>query len=187
MAKKEKQKEEQETEVLEETKELEQDTKLNNEMLKLEEEIQRLTTENKTLQEKVKLAQAELINYRKRKDEETANIMKYANQDLITELLPLVDNFERAIKQASNSGNPEISKYLTGFQMMYTNLLSILEKFGVEEINRPGEIFDANLEQAMVAENNPDLQDEVVIEVLQKGYKLKERVIRPASVKINQI
>ncbi len=187
--KKNKKKEEiqEEPEILEETKELENDTKLNNEMLKLEKEINTLTEDNKNLLAQVQLAQAELVNYRKRKDEETANIMKYANQDLITELLPLVDNFERAIKQASNSGNPEISKYLTGFQMMYTNLLSILEKFGVEEINRPGEIFDANLEQAMVAENNPDLQDEVVIEVLQKGYKLKDRVIRPASVKINQL
>ena len=98
-------------------------------MLKLEKEINTLTEDNKNLLAQVQLAQAELVNYRKRKDEETANIMKYANQDLITELLPLVDNFERAIKQASNSGNPEISKYLTGFQMTYTNLLSILEKF----------------------------------------------------------
>ena len=114
-------------------------------------------------------------------------MMKYANQGLITELLNIVDNFERALQQASNSNNPEISKYLTGFQMMYTNLMSILEKFGVTAIDRKGEIFDANLEQAMVAENNPDLEDEIVIEVLQKGYKLKDRVIRPASVKINQL
>ena len=189
MAKKEKKKVEpqEEPEILEATKELENDTKLNNEMLKLEEEINQLTEDNKNLLAQVQLAQAELVNYRKRKDEETANMMKYANQDLISELIPLVDNFERAIKQASSSENTEIAKYLTGFQMMYTNLLSILEKFGVEEINRQGEIFDANLEQAMVAENNPELEDEVVIEVLQKGYKLKDRVIRPASVKINQL
>ena len=176
-----------ETEILEETKELENDTKLNNEMLKLEEEISTLTEDNKNLLAQVKLAQAELVNYRKRKDEETVNLMKYANQDLISELITIVDNFERAIKQASGSTNSEVSKYLTGFQMMYTNLISILEKFGVTEINRKGQIFDANLEQAMVAENNPELEDEVVIEVLQKGYKLKDRVIRPASVKVNQL
>ena len=70
--------------------------------------------------------------------------------------------------------------------MMYTNLLAVLSKFGVEPIERTGQIFDSSLEQALVAENNPDLEDEVVIEVLQKGYKLKDRVIRPASVKINQ-
>ncbi len=176
-----------ETEILEETKELENDTKLNNEMLKLEEEISTLTEDNKNLLAQVKLAQAELVNYRKRKDEETVNLMKYANQDLISELITIVDNFERAIKQASGSTNSEVSKYLTGFQMMYTNLVSILEKFGVSEINRVGEVFDANLEQAMVAESNPEMEDEIVIEVLQKGYKLKDRVIRPASVKINQL
>ena len=176
-----------ETEILEETKELENDTKLNNEMLKLEEEISTLTEDNKNLLAQVKLAQAELVNYRKRKDEETVNLMKYANQDLISELITIVDNFERAIKQASGSTNSEVSKYLTGFQMMYTNLVSILERFGVEEISRVGEVFDANLEQAMVAESNPEMEDEIVIEVLQKGYKLKDRVIRPASVKINQL
>ena len=182
-----------EPEILEKTQELEQDTKINNEMLKLEEEITTLTEKNTKLGEdnlklvkQVQLAQAELINYRKRKDEETSNILKYANQDLITEIIPLVDNFERALKQASGSNNSEITKYLTGFQMMYTNLMSILNKFGVTEINREGQIFDANQEQAMVAENREDLEDEVVIEVLQKGYKLKDRVIRSASVKINQ-
>lgn len=187
MAKKVKEEKKEEPEILEETKELENDTKLNNEMLKLEEEINNLTEDNKNLLAQVQLAQAELVNYRKRKDEETANMMKYANQDLITELIAVIDNFERAIKQASNSTNPEVAKYLTGFQMMYTNMMSILEKFGVSEINRAGEIFDANQEQALVAENNPDLEDEVVIEVLQKGYKLKDRVIRPASVKVNQL
>ena len=88
---------EEETELLEETKELENDTKLNNEMLKLEKEITSLTEENKALVEKVKLSQAELINYRRRKDEETASILKYANQDILTELVPIVDNFERAL------------------------------------------------------------------------------------------
>ena len=184
MAKKEKQKEEQETEVLEETKELEQDTKLNNEMLKLEEEIQRLTTENKTLQEKVKLAQAELINYRKRKDEETANTMKFANQDLIMDLLNVVDNLERTI--ANTNVSEEVKKYQDGVRMIYDNLMSTLKSFGVEEINRVGQVFDPRLEQALLTECVEDKEDDVVLEVLLKGYMLKGRVIRPASVKINQ-
>ena len=184
MAKKEKQKEEQETEVLEETKELEQDTKLNNEMLKLEEEIQRLTTENKTLQEKVKLAQAELINYRKRKDEETANTMKFANQDLIMDLLNVVDNLERTI--ANTNVSEEVKKYQDGVRMIYDNLMSTLKSFGVEEINRVGQVFDPRLEQALLTECVEDKEDDVVLEVLLKVYMLKGRVIRPASVKINQ-
>ena len=172
-------------ELLEETKELENDTKLNNAMLKLESEIESLHQVNKELEEKVKLAQAELINYRKRKDEELANTMKFANQGIITELLLIVDNFERALKN-DDSQTEELKKYLSGFTLMYNNLKEILTHYGVEEINRPGEIFDPKLEQALLTESREDLEDEVVIEVLQKGYKLKDRVIRPASVKINQ-
>ena len=153
----------------------------------LQKEIERLQGENTELIEKIKYSQAELVSYRMRKDEETASLLKYANQDLITEIIPLIDNFESALKLASKSDNPEISKYLTGFQMMYTNLLSILNKYGVEVIDRTGQVFDSKLEQALVAENHPEMEDEIVIEVLQKGYKLKDRVIRPSSVKINQL
>ena len=98
-----KKKVEEQPELLEESKELEQDTKLNEEMLKLEEEIQNLTEENKVLIEKVKLIQADSINYRKRKDEETVNAMKYANQDIIKDLLIVVDNLERTLKSKSES------------------------------------------------------------------------------------
>ena len=177
---------EEETELLEETKELENDTKLNNEMLKLEKEISDLTEENKALVEKVKLSQAELINYRRRKDEETASILKYANQDIISELVPIVDNFERALSKDESSLSEEVKKYFTGFKLMYGNLKELLKKFGVEEINRVGQEFDPSQEQALLTDNNPDLEDDIVTEVLLKGYKLKDRVIRPASVKINQ-
>lgn len=173
-----------EAEILEATKELEQDTKLNNEMLKLEEELHTLTSEKKVLEEKVKLAQAELINYRKRKDEETATTLKYANQDIIKDLLNTVDNFERALSNKEVS--EEVQKYLNGFQMIYENLKSTLKSYGVEEINRVGEIFDPTLEQALLTECVEDKEDDTVLEVLLKGYKLKDRVIRPASVKINQ-
>lgn len=175
---------EEETELLEETKELEQDTKLNKEMLKLEEEIRNLTAENKTLNEKVKLTQADLINYRKRKDEETANALKYANQDIIKDLLNVVDNLERALN--NKNVTEEVQKYLAGFEMIYTNLKNTLENYGVTEINRVGEIFAPTEEQALLTECVEDKEDEVVLEVLLKGYKLKDRVIRPASVKINQ-
>lgn len=158
----------------------------NNKEKELTDEINRLTEENKSLVEKVKLAQAELINYRRRKDEETQSLLKYANQDLILEIIQVVDNFERAIKLDDNDLTDEISKFLAGFKMMYASLTETLKKFGVEEINRAGQIFDPNQEQALLTDTVEELEDEVVIEVLLKGYKLKDRVIRPASVKINQ-
>ncbi len=153
---------------------------------KVKEELKKLEEENKRLIEKVQLAQAELINYRKRKDEETANILKYANQDLIMELIPIVDNFERAIKLDDNDLTDDLSKFLAGFKMMYASLADLLKKFGVEEISRVGEKFDPQQEEALMTDNVPEMEDEVVIEVLLKGYKYKGRVIRPASVKINQ-
>ena len=146
--------------------------------------IELLSNRVKTLEDTVLRGQAELLNYRKRKDEETANALKYANQDIIKDLLNTVDNFERALSNQEVS--EEVQKYLNGFLMIYENLKSTLKSYGVEEINRVGEVFDPNLEQALLTECVEDKEDEVVLEVLLKGYKLKDRVIRPASVKINQ-
>ena len=77
---------------------------------------------NQELTDKVKLAQAELVNYRRRKDEETANMLKYSNQNLIMEILPILDNFERAIKLDDSDLTDELSKFLAGFKMMYASL-----------------------------------------------------------------
>lgn len=161
------------------------DSKLKEENQKLAEQIKQLQSDNQALMDKVKLTQAELVNYRKRKDEETQNMLKFANQDLVTELINVVDNFERAIKLDDNDLTDEVSKFLDGFKMMYANLTEILKKFGVEEINRVGEVFDPNQEQALMTDSIPEMDDDVVTEVLLKGYKLNGRVIRPASVKVN--
>ena len=139
-----------------------------NEEINVAELITKLEEENKQLVEKVKLAQAELVNYRRRKDEETANLLKYANQDLILELITLVDNFERAIKLDDNNLTDELSKFLAGFKMMYASLTDTLKKFGVEEINRPGQVFDPAQEQALMTDCVEELEDDVVIEVLLK-------------------
>lgn len=161
------------------------DSKLKEENEKLLEQIQQLQVDNQSLIDKVKLTQAELVNYRKRKDEETANMLKFANQDLLTELINVVDNFERAIKLDDNDLTDELSKFLDGFKMIYANLMEILKKFGVEEINRVGEVFDPSQEQALMTDCVDEMDDDVVIEVLLKGYKLNGRIIRPASVKVN--
>ena len=160
-------------------------SKLKEEQETLLEQISKLQEENQALLEKVKLAQAEVVNYRKRKDEETQNMLKFANQDLITELINVADNFERAIKLDDNDLTDELSKFLDGFKMMYANLMEILKKFGVEEINRVGEVFNPNEEQALMTDSIEEMDDDVVTEVLLKGYKLNGRVIRPASVKVN--
>ena len=149
------------------------------------EEYNKVLEENNSLIEKIKLKEADLINYRKRKDEEVANMLKYANEDLIKELIGVVDNFERAISLDDDNLTDELSKFLSGFKIMYSTLVSILNKFGVEEINRVGQIFDPNLEEALMTDKVEDKDNEIVLDVLLKGYKLKDKVIRPASVKVN--
>ena len=146
--------------------------------------VQKLTKENNELQEKIKYLQAETINYRKRKDEELESRLKYSNQELILEILSVVDNFELALKHEDVS--EEVKNYLTGFKMMYTKLKEILTNFGVEEVCRIGDIFDPSKEQVLVTEEVKDKKEDEVLDVLQKGYILKGRVIRPATVKINK-
>lgn len=149
-------------------------------------EILELKNQIADMTSKVQYAQAELINYRKRKDEEVLNYKKFCNQPLISELIPVIDNFERAISLDDNDLSDELSKFLQGFKMMYASLNEILKKFGVEEISREGEAFDSTQEEALMTDNISDIDDDIVTEVLLKGYKLNGRVIRPASVKINK-
>ena len=159
----------------------------NSKIEELTKEIAHLTEENKALLNKAQTAQAEMINFRRRKEEEYLTKSKYANQDLITEIIPIVDNFERAIKFDDNDLTDELSKFLDGFKMMYSQLTTILRNFGVEEISRKGEIFDPNQEEALMSDSLEGYKDDEVLEVLLKGYKLKDRVIRPATVKVNKI
>lgn len=157
---------------------------------KLEEKEEVISNLNKAIDEaknNTLRAQAELVNYRKRKDAEVSDLLKYANADFAKELIVVVDNFERAIKMSLESNSEELKKYMEGYNLTYTNLISILNKFGISEINRLGEKFDPNLEQALLTDHDESKDDDVVTEVLLKGYMLKDRVIRPASVKVNNL
>lgn len=157
---------------------------------KLEEKEEIISNLNKAIDEaknNTLRAQAELVNYRKRKDAEISDLLKYANADIAKELIVVVDNFERAIKMSLESNSEELKKYMEGYNLTYTNLISILNKFEIREINRLGEKFDPNLEQALLTDHDESKDDDVVTEVLLKGYMLKDRVIRPASVKVNNL
>ena len=153
---------------------------------KLIKKVNILKNELELEKEKVLRTQADMFNYRKRKDEEVANLFKYANENLILTLLPIVDNFERAIKLDDNDLSDELSKFLNGFKMIYSNLIAILNQNEVVEINAQGLEFDPNLHQAIVTEKDENKPAGVILEVLQKGYKYKDKVIRPAMVKVNE-
>ena len=149
-----------------------------------EEEILVLKNNIENLEKKVQLAQAELINYRKRKDEETSNMLKFANMDLILDLLPVIDNFERALAVTTDAS---FDKYNEGYKLIYNHILDTLKKFGVCEIEALDKEFDPSLHEAVMIGKEEDKPNDVVLEVFSKGYTLKGRVIRPSKVKVNNI
>lgn len=150
------------------------------------EEIEAMNKRVSEAEEKALRYQAELINYRKRKDEETEKKLKYANEDLILEILPVLDNFERAIKMDDDNPEDEVSQFLSGMKMVYASLIKAIEKYGVKEIDALGKVFDATYHQAVMTEEVKDKDKDIVLEVYQKGYILKDKVIRPAMVKVNK-
>ena len=149
-------------------------------------QIDELNNKVSSLQEALLRNQADLQNYKRRKDEETEKLMKYKNEELIKELLSVVDNFERAIKMDDHDLSDEVSKFLEGFKLIYTNMINILNKFEVKEISADGIEFDPDYHHAVLTEHDDSKPSGVVLEVLQKGYSYKDRVIRPAMVKVNE-
>jgi len=151
-----------------------------------QEEIEAMNFKVKEAEEKALRAHAELINYRKRKDEEIERMLKYSNEDIVLEILPILDNFERAIKMDDDNLDDEVSKFLQGMKMVYASLVKVLEKYEVKEIESLGKTFDAKYHQAVMTDSVEDKEKEIITEVYQKGYMLKDKVIRPAMVKVNK-
>lgn len=140
----------------------------------------------KELEEEVLKAKADNINYRKRKDEEVSKMLEFANEDIVKDILPSIDNFERAINLDDDNLDDELSKFLAGFKMIYCHLVEVLEKYDVKAIDDKGKAFDPKLHQAVLTEKVSGIEPGMVVEVMQKGYMLKDKVIRPAMVKVSE-
>ena len=149
-------------------------------------EIEDLKNQVSVLKESLLRNQAELQNYKRRKDEEVSRILKYKDEDIIKELLSVLDNFERAIKMDDNDLTDEVSKFLEGFKLIYSNTVNILSKFDVKEVEAEGVEFNPDYHHAVLTDHDDNKPAGVVLEVLQKGYMYKDRVIRPAMVKVNE-
>ncbi len=155
---------------------------------KKQKDNQALEEANKTimeLQTKLMYTQADAINYRKRKDEETANLLKYANQDLLLDLVAMIENLDRAASTKAES--EESKKIQTGIQMVSNQFKDILKKYGVIEIEALGYPFDPDYMEAMMVDTDTTKPNDMVLEVLVKGYKYKDRVLKHSVVKVNQV
>ena len=153
---------------------------------KYKEKIEELENQNKKLEQDVLVAKADLINYRRRKDEEVTRLLKFCNEDLIKQILPVLDNFERAIKLDDNNLDDEVSKFLEGFKMIYCNMQSIMNNFEVKMVDSSNVPFDPTYHNAIMMEKVEGVESGMVVEVLQKGYIYKDKVIRPAMVKVSE-
>jgi len=131
---------------------------------------------------------ADFENFRKRMNQEKQSSIEYANQSLLLDIIPIIDDFERAIQVTENglqTGNTDISVFLEGIKMIEKRLASQLEtKWGLKRYDSAGVPFDPNLHEAVMMDKSPDIDEAVVQEDFQRGYMLKERVIRAAKVKV---
>lgn len=154
------------------------------EIAALKENLSRAETERDEYLETLKRVQAESENFRKRMVREQTQVVEFATQNIICELLPLVDNLERALESAG--GAKDIEQLKTGVHMIYEQLKSILAQSGLEAIEPKEEPFDPQLHEAVLQVESDEHEENTVIDVVQKGYCLKGRVIRPAMVKVTR-
>ncbi|CUD10278.1 nucleotide exchange factor GrpE [Staphylococcus aureus] len=144
-------------------------------------ELQQLADEN---EEKYLRLYAEFENYKRRIQKENEINKTYQAQRVLTDILPAIDNIERALQI---EGDDETFKSLQkGVQMVHESLINALKDNGLEVIKTEGEAFDPNIHQSVVQDDNPDFESGEITQELQKGYKLKDRVLRPSMVKVNQ-
>ena len=159
----------------------EQETETKSPEEEASEKIKKLETQVAVLKNEYAKAYADTENMRKRLQNDFDQRSKYQLQKFAAELLPVLDNCERALAQQTADEN-----YRKGFEMVYSQLKAALEKEGVTEIEAEGQPFDGNWHQALMSEHRADTEPGIVIQVLQKGYKLKDRILRAALVKVSE-
>jgi molecular chaperone GrpE len=142
-------------------------------------EFQKLKAERDSLYDRLARAQAEFDNARRRAAKEQQDFRDYATADAIKALLPVIDSFERALQVRSEPGD-----FRNGVELIYKQLQDVLAKLGVRAIPAKGEPFDPHYHEAIEMVETADAPDHEVIEELQRGYKFKDRLLRPAMVKV---
>jgi molecular chaperone GrpE len=142
--------------------------------------LEELRREKDTLQDRLLRTAAEFDNYRKRVERERRDLADYMKADILAEILPIVDNFERAL-QAPSSDTDSLRK---GVELIHKQMLDFLRKRGVTPIEALGADFDPNFHQAVIHETSPLHREGEVIEELQRGYMLGDKLLRPAMVKV---
>lgn len=137
--------------------------------------------ENKELLETLQRLQADFENYRKRTEKQNQEFCKFANKELIIKILPLLDNFELALKNTKNH-----DEFIKGIELIYSQLITLLEEQGLKKIETIGGKFNPHLHEALMQEKHEDKEENIIIEEFQKGYTLNDQIIRHSKVKVSK-
>ncbi|RAP24948.1 nucleotide exchange factor GrpE [Candidatus Marinamargulisbacteria bacterium SCGC AG-343-K17] len=154
-------------------------------VLSLTKENDELKKEMESLKDQSLRSLAELENVKRRKEQEKGDAIKFANERLIMELLPILDAFDLAMAQGDVAKNDEVSAVVSGFSMIQKQIQQFLEKSGVIRIQAIDQPFDPNLHQGISQESHPDKDVNTIVKEMQPGYTLNDRVIRPSMVVVS--
>jgi molecular chaperone GrpE len=146
-----------------------------------------LSAELVETQDRLLRLQADFENFRRRAAREREETLNYGHQNLVKDLLATVDNLDRAIDHVEGSGGGDIESFLQGVELVRRELLAALAKHSVSEILAHGEIFDPALHEAMAQATDDSVDSNTVVEVLQKGYQLRDRLLRPSRVVVSKV
>lgn len=142
-------------------------------------ERDRLAAENAELQDRFLRSRAEFENFRRRSEREKAGVIEYAEGEAVRKILPVVDDFERALKQETSDRD-----YARGIELIYQHLMEALQRVGLEPIESTGKAFDPNLHHAIESVPSEEVDDHTVLDELQKGYNFRGKLLRPAMVRV---
>lgn len=147
------------------------------------EELKRLNAELREMNDKYLRLYAEFENYKKRVNKDKEDLVKYGNENLLYDLLPVIDNLEMALQHASNDVS---SGLVQGVEITLKELRKTLEKFGLAPIEAPGRPFDPLVHHAMTQVERDDVDEKTIIEEYRKGYRLRDKVLRPSLVAVSK-
>lgn len=136
------------------------------------------------MQQRYMRLQADFANFKKRTAGEKLQISEVVKMEVLQNVLPVVDNFERALQVPQDKLTDELKSFVDGYEMIYKQLMTVLEKEGVVKIDAVGKPFDPNYHQAVMRVASDEYDNDVVVEVLQEGYLLGDKTLRPAMVKV---
>lgn len=159
-------------------------TKKDTELANMRDKLEASEASKKDLEDRFLRLVAEFDNFKKRTNRQFQELMRSANEDLILQLVEVVDNFERALEAAKTSDDFE--SFHQGVEMIYDHLQEVLKKQGVKEIEALGQKFNPNVHEALFQLEGGDLPEDMVVELVQKGYMLNDRLIRPAKVAVTK-